>query len=872
MRRYRGVSALSNNSILSRDGSAKLYDLNAHSVTYFDGQWYSGVSTSIYRAAVEIVTGLSGDRLSFAVMAPVAGIDDYLFVAGGGELIKIDTNGNDTNWGLAPPGTGPVLADGGAGGSLDDGAVYKYAVTFKNSVTGHRSNSNNLTNLAITSDYKSLLHFEGSHGSSTITQAISGGPAFTATANAVITTSDYKFGSACLDIPSSSGDVIAAADSADWYFTGDFTISFWYKLKTGETKCLFGQYEDSSNYMRYRYTYGSVNTTHNFEVIASSATIVELEASVSTKNQWQNIVITRSTNDWYLFIDGVLVDSDTNANAYPDLGAIFTIGRGYDEDTPGNIFGKGYYDEFLIVKGTALYTEAFEPEVGAFGGNEIDLAGGSTSIDLSSIPQPFDNQADQIEIWRTVGGGSAYFKLVSLATGTTTYTDNIADGSLLSTELPTDNTKPYSFFDDCFGPWNGSMFWITRSEDGEKGRLYYSAIGRAETMESFIEVSSNDDGLQKILSYAGNLFVLSKSKAFQIYGNNPYFSREVPGVPGTVLPHTVVVTPIGPMWESQDGVRVFFGGSQAQLIAYDQVKAIFRGRTVENIASFTGVVATYARGEYIISNGTATIALDLEKKTWRDLGVGANALAYSPSTDQIALVTNEDILDFEKEGTTQDAAVDITFDILTPTITLVPPASIEMIRVDANANTETLACNAYLDDAAVSQGNLTTTAGRRYTEFDVDARLTNRIAVRLNGSIDAGVEVHSIEITGWPMVLYLFLNDKVREIPGRLAGDRQSLIFESFSDTQDSLQSTYIMERLFYDFNTADETITVTLRVIGKTGTEANVALGTIDTTVRTASEININKEGRFIRLTLAGAFTSAVKLRRLELVCSKRR
>jgi hypothetical protein len=876
MRRYRGVSALARSSIISRDGSAKLYDLNAHSLTYFASQVYSGVSTSFYRAAVEIKTGLSGEKLSFAIMAPVAGGLDHLFVAGGGELIKVDEDGNDSNWGIDIPSGSPTLADGGAGGSLDDGEVYKYLVTFKNSITGHRSNSNNVdASLAITADFVSLLHFDGTYLTTTITQSISGGPTFASNnATYCYLWNYYKFGSACLYIPSASNPgYIEAADNADFYLSADFSISFWYKFLNPVDKCLFGQYEDANNYMRFKYLFDYPTSEVNLLIKAAGSTIISLTADVASTAGWMHFEISRSGNNWYIFANGVEVASATNAGAYPNLTGTFRIGSGYDETTAGYLHGQGRYDEFAIVKGSALHTAGFEVPSSPFGLGSIDLDPGSTSVDITNIPQPSDDQVDLIELWRTQGGGTLFFKLVSLVDGTTTYTDNIADDNLYSEELPTTNHRPYSWFDDCYGPWNGSMFWITRTQEGERGRVYYSCIGRAEAMEGFIEVTSDSDGLQRIIGYAGNLFVISKSRAFQIYGTNPYFSREIAGVQGTIAPHTLQITPFGPIWESQDGFRIYSGGSRSPLVARDQIQPIMRGRTVENLESFSGTASCFARGEYIVTNGTYTIALDPESLKWRDLGIALGALFYSPSTDQILATFDSDVVDFEKEGTTQDVTTNIAFDIMTGTRTFDPPMIVEMIRIDANANAETVACYADINDAAVSQGNLTATAGRRYTEFDLDARIVDRLAVQLSGSIDAGIEIFGIEITGWPCVLNLFINGEPRQIPGRLAGDRQSLIFEAFSDEQESLQSVYVMDRLFYDFDTADVTMTVTLRIVNESGTESNIALGTIDTTTRTIGEINISKKGKFQRLTIAGNFnTASISLRRLELACKNRR
>jgi hypothetical protein len=872
MRRYRGVSTLAQNSIISRDGSDLLYSLNAHSLVYFASNWYSGVSTSFYRAAAAIRTGLSGDRLSFATTAPVAGLPDYLFVAGGGELFKVDSNGNDTNWGIAPPGSSPALADGGAGGALTTGAVYQYAVTFLCSETGHRSNPNASDDTAaITSDFKLLLHFEGTEGSTTITDSSPSARSGTLTGDAYITNTDYKLGAGCLFFDTSLNGYVYWADSDDFALTADFTIEGWFRLGGSDSGILQQRVDDNNIVLldcEYS-TVGKFSQRPRFLIKSSASTIIELNGLIASDLfGWHHISINRASNTWYLFVNGNLNDSETNANSYPNLAAQFELGRVNYGGSTTYMQASSKVDEFVIVKGTALRTSSFVPPQSPFGTDGIDLGGSSNSVDLTDIPVSTDDQVDYVEIWRTIGDGDVLFWLTSLPNGTTTWTDDLADSTLLSLELPLDNIKPYSWFDDCYGPWNGSMFWITRSEEGERGRVYYSAIGRAEAMQGFIEVTSDDDGLQRITSYAGQLFVLSKSKAFQVYGTNPYYSREIAGVPGTIAPHTLKITPFGPMWESQDGVRFFTGGAQAQLVAYEQVAPIFRGRAVGNFAAFTGVVATFARGEYIISNGTSTLAFSLETKRWRDLGVGCNALAYSPEADQIAATVSSTILDLEKEGETDDNGTGISLDLLTNEFNPGIPFGVELIRIEANANGETIAAAAYINGSSSSLGNLTTTAGRRFTEFDLDARIMDRLSTRLSGTLSDSIEIFEIQIQYWPVVLYLQVgppskDNPIMQIPGRLAGDRQTLTFEAFEDTQFPLGVVYIFERLFYDIDANSNSISFTLYLIG----ESSVSLGSISGAARAVDEINITKKGRFDKLVLAGDFTKAIAFRRLSLI-----
>jgi len=865
MRRYRGLHPLSTGSLLSRDGSAKHSTVLSpvHSLVYFNSLWYIGNSTVLCEDDTTIIiTGLSGNALSFAIMAPVAGGVDALFIAGGGTLYKVDQNGDEWYWGITAPNTAPVLTDGGGGGSLDDDAIYKYAVTYYNSATGHRSNPNTLSELAIDANTQVLLHFD----SITIeTNSISGGPSFTETGT-VFQSWAPKFGQTCAYFPGSS-DYLTSADDADFDFdSGDFTISFWIDGASGSntTAGFFTQFEDTDNYVSC-YVASSVLT---FEVYLASAEIITLSGSIgSITDTYHLITICRDGNDWTLYKDGVIVDTDTVAADYPDIAGAFNIGRSHNGTA--YIDFEGLMDEFILIKGTALYSTSFNPPTTPFGPNYIDLDPGSTSVDLSAIPQPEDTQVDIIELWRTFGGGTIYFKLTNLPVGTTTYTDDIADTSLLSLELPTDNIQPFGYFDDCYGPWNASMFWITRTQEGERGRVYYSPVGRAEAVQGFIEVTSDSDGLQKLVVYAGNLYVFSSSGLFQIYGTNPYYSREIPGVAGTNRPGTVVVTPFGIVYESPEGIRLFNGGAQSQLIAYDAIKPIFRGRAEGNLTSFSGLTACFARGEYMICTGTQAIAVDMQSGRWRDLGFAIDCIAYDPVNDVIGAAVTTALYDFEKEGTYKDDSTAISIDIQTGEINFGMPVHIDMIRTDCASGGETLSLYAYTNTIAtlVNASALSTTVTRKWTEHTVNSQLCERLSLRVSGSTSVGtasVEFYAFEVYYTPCVLHIYLDGEQEiQIPARFSGDYGTLTFEDFSENQATLRDSFLWELFRYDLNTVSTNFTPTLTCIGQTP----LGLGTLAPASRTIGEVPIMQKGRFEKLAIASTFTSAnVRIYRLEL------
>ena len=520
--RARGMHARSQSSFKTRDGSALLHALAAHSIACFADTYHYGATTIFYRETTSKKTGLSGNRLSFSRMGPTAGVTDWLYVAGGGALFKIDSSGNVQDWGITPPATDPDAAVGAAGALT---GTYQYKFTYYNSTLGTRSNA---------------------------------------------------------------------------------------------------------------------NTT---------------AASVSPSSQ------------------------------------------------------------------------------------RVDLGG------VTAIPTSAQTGVDKVEIWRTTAGGSTFFKLTEINNGTSTYEDNDADTALSATELPTDNLVPYAYLDDCLGPHNASMFWITRTQSGQRGRVFYSPIGRAEGLKGFIEVCEDDAPLQRLFRFQGQLGVIGEAGIYLIGGGLPYVAREISGCPGTTSPHTVAVVPAyGVMYEASDGVRLFDGSTSA-LVLPGTVERIFNGESVGDLSSFTGVVADYCRNEYIISDTEQTLAFDASRKRWRDLGIGMDAIFYDKEGNVIAASIGSEVLDFEKNGETDDKGTGIELSFEPPHTTFED----ERDRILQHITIEIDTGGQQVTATLLHEGNTTTlgvlnTSTRTYKTIAVG--ITGReFGLRLTGTLTAQVKIYSIDYT-----------------------------------------------------------------------------------------------------------------------------
>ena len=508
-------------------------------------------------------------------------------------------------------------------------------------------------------------------------------------------------------------------------------------------------------------------------------------------------------------------------------------------------------------------------------------------VTLSNLPVSADPQVDTLEIYRTVGNGDEFFRIASIPEGQTTFDDEVADHDTIDStngtavmgtfQLMTDNDVPEASFDACI-IHKLTSFWLSR-DVGKTGRVYFSPVGRPESLKGFINVTPAGDDLQILVVHSGQRFAFSESTLYRIDGDDPYTSQKVAGVPGVQFAQrrTVVSTPFGLIWQAPDGIRVT-NGAQSQLLNFDSIGRIFRGEAREGLPAFEGTVATFARGEYLISNGSRTLGIDLATLAWRDVGFNdVSALFYEWDTDTIVggRVANTQLL--EEEGTFNDAGAPIPIEWESPAIDFPNDQVLFLDRVfidlDPSGNTITPTVVHRFGTivlAAVSD------AVRTAREFSVEELLL-KPAVRLGGSATSRVTLFDLEIDATPLALGLNiagrsernaiaalrepLNGRYREGTGN-----GEIIFEiprQFKQL-DMTDRVFIIDRLTVEANTNGTNVTPTLGLVG-----GNIALTAINNAARGIVTFDIDRIGNPTELVLAGDFftgTTRPTLFRLEL------
>ena len=158
-----------------------------------------------------------------------------------------------------------------------------------------------------------------------------------------------------------SDDKLTFASSTDFSLHGDFTFEAWV-YRTSDPKgwsriANWGDYWNNNTAVALIFD----DADNADKITFRSYTGIGLVSSSSvSSNQWYHVAVTRSNNDYKLFIDGVLEASTTSSTAISSSSnTVFSIGSAHNRDVDEAF--AGYISNARFVKGTALYTAAFTP-------------------------------------------------------------------------------------------------------------------------------------------------------------------------------------------------------------------------------------------------------------------------------------------------------------------------------------------------------------------------------------------------------------------------------------------------------------------------------------------------------------------------------
>lgn len=744
LRRATGVHPVRTRSIRSRNGSTLLSTLAGHSITRFDDHRYVGAGTVLYRDGYSIKTGLDGARLTFLRMPPQVGGDDYLFVAGGGDLFKVNTDGTTSPWGITAPPNGFTASKGTQRSKVIDAF---------DAAAGWTASSATLV------DEATIKQEGGNSMKMTVVASTTG----TATKAIAVDLANYA---------------APAQVSSDEDF-----ITVWVRVDNPDNMESLGVMFDLS---------GGAFATDYFHttITATSGVIPPADSFVSQTVGLADLPEIRGQQEEIFSYEGTPVGRIDRVNLLANLGQVsvttavgvwirlrlpkVTFQRAGDAaKTWANVVAmrvvvktnaRGsvivYWDDAQLVGGAGLqgtyqykvtYLNNTTGSRSNANATAVSLSGVERQpVSLASLPASTDPQVTHVEVWRTLGGGTRWFYVGKVTNGTTTFTDNYADfpgldsvttNLLASTELPEDNDPPDDTYDVVVSqPFAGRAWWLVGDA------AYYSADGRPEGVQGFITPTHADDPLRGGVVWNGSLYLFSVGHIFQVIGDDePFIPREVFGAPGTVQPLTIVGTSVGILYQANDGVRVF-DGAQSTLIADAPLGPLFRGEALEGVAAFEGMVAAFGRNEYLIANGVETLAFNVQSKAWRVLGLACTALAYAPDDDEMLASFGTSVVALDVEGTDLDGSAAIPFAVEYPgrLIDEATEGIIKRLYIEADTNGQALTPSLVIDGVVTSLASFAT-IDRATVEYA--ALWKGRVVgVRLTGSLTAAVEVFGVRL------------------------------------------------------------------------------------------------------------------------------
>jgi len=216
-----------------------------------------------------------------------------------------------------------------------------------------------------------LLHFDGTNGSTTITDNSKNNLTVTASNGAAISTAQSKFGGASA-LFDGTNDYLSVTNSTDFDFgVGDFTIEYWeYRTVSTNNKPVLSR--NNSQYPPYLIGWSDTGNVYFYSSDNGSSWNVASAVSMGSiiTNSWTHYAVTRQGNTFRTFQNGTQISTFTSTATLPAGAGALVIGAWL---WASGYFFQGYIDELRITNGYARYTGNFTPSTTAFSNTGGDV-------------------------------------------------------------------------------------------------------------------------------------------------------------------------------------------------------------------------------------------------------------------------------------------------------------------------------------------------------------------------------------------------------------------------------------------------------------------------------------------------------------------
>ena len=223
-----------------------------------------------------------------------------------------------------------------------------------------------------------LMHFNGTNGSTTMTDNSKNVLTVTATNGAAISTAQSKFGGASLSLDGTNDYVSIPDNESLEPGTNNLTWEMWIKTTSSvQYATLYCRTPSSFGSGMWSLMINSTSSTSGDVALyvgdySGASSLLLLTTGVSIRDDvWHHIAIVRNGSAWACYVDGTSRATGTFSGNIINIGSGPRIGA---DQYYGRYF-QGYIDELRITNGIARYTGNFTPSTTQF----LDSAGDANS-------------------------------------------------------------------------------------------------------------------------------------------------------------------------------------------------------------------------------------------------------------------------------------------------------------------------------------------------------------------------------------------------------------------------------------------------------------------------------------------------------------
>jgi hypothetical protein len=325
-----------------------------------------------------------------------------------------------------------------------------------------------------------LLHFNGTNGSTAITDNASTPRTWTAFGAASLNTSQYKFGISSILFNGTTSYMTSAA-AADFTFvtTGDYTVEWWSYFDTTTGSNIVSNRSGTAGYMFAVSAVNSTTISPSYQIWDSGGTRYFSSANINVPTStgvWFHTAFVKVGTTFNTYLNGVLAGTFTTAAQPAVTSNPINMGR----DPGGPTYVRGFMDDFRVTLGIARYTSTFYPN-GSYGPAGFYLPFNNTSsVSALGFDYSYGGKPFVISQFPDSAPSDPYFANVNLllhcngSNNSTSFIDNSSLSNSVTVTSPANISTVQSKFGGSSAYFNGTSpeLSIATSTNFDLGATY----------------------------------------------------------------------------------------------------------------------------------------------------------------------------------------------------------------------------------------------------------------------------------------------------------------------------------------------------------------------------------------------------------------